>query len=322
MGVVLQSGTLRIDYSDPEINARLRSLDPVATDYSAHFSQNEEFFVRLPEEIEVASFPVHHDIGQSAPNRELTRAVRSVVDQIAQRHPDLVGGLTHLFDPATNTQPGFFRLYRFRGITYLYLLRLDLTYRPRRARLIERTTSAATARYRTRDLFVEADLYPLVDVETDRGRIRSLGLEQSISDTWIGETGRGYMRAGMWLDRDLTKFFSRLFVPQGVGTYPYYPFTCKYRTIAHSMIDFSEEARRRSVQLLHRARETLLPHLREIEDGLRGVQKNGFTEDLPAFARLKATIDASWNKPWERFAVRRYLNEEDEREFEIQHGLF
>ena len=52
------------------------------------------------------------------------------------------------------------------------------------------------------------------------------------------------------------------------------------------------------------------------------MQENGFTEDLPAFARLKATIDASWNKPWERFAVRRYLNEEDEREFEIQHGLF
>ena len=281
MGVVLQSGTLRIDYSDPEINARLRSLDPVATDYSAHFSQNEEFFVRLPEEIEVASFPVHHDIGQSAPHRELARAVRSVVDQIAQRHPDLAGGLTHLFDPATNTQPGFFRLYRFRSITYLYLLRLDLTYRPRRARLIERTTSAATARYRTRDLFVEADLYPLVDVETDRGRIRSLGLEQSISDTWIGETGRGYMRAGMWLDRDLTKFFSRLFVPQGVGTYPYFPFTCKYRTIAHSIIDFSEEKRQRSVRCSHRARETLLPRLREIEDRCGACRRTGSPRICP-----------------------------------------
>ena len=319
-GVVLQSGTLRVTYSDSEINARLRSGNEPAASYSAHFSQNEEFFVRLPDEIEVPSFPVHHDLDDRAPGRELARAVRHVVAQIQDRHPDLIGGLTHLFDPSNNARPGFFRLYRLRDITYLYLVQLDLTYRPKHSRLVERTTNAATARYRTRDVFLEADLYPLVDVETDRKRVRALRLEQSISDTWIGETGRGYMRAGMWLDRDLTKFFSRLFVPPDVHTYPYFPFTCKYRTIAHSVIDFSDLALRRSVQLLHRARETLLPHLREIEDSLRSVQQDGFTEELPAFRRIKESIDASWQRPWERFEVRRYLNEEDEREFEIEHG--
>lgn len=320
--MVLQSGRLPITYTDADVTRMIRGDSGAAGEYTSHFTGNEEFFVRLPQPIEVPSFPVHHDLDDPMPHRRLSAAVRSVVGQIHRMNGSLLGGLTHLFDPATNVRPGFFRLYRIDSISFLYLVQLDLTYRPRRGSLVERTTNLETATFRTRDLFLEADLYPLVDTETENGRLRAMTIEQAVSDTWIGETGRGYMRAGMWLDRDLTKFFSRLFVPSDIQTYPYFPFNCKYRAIAHSVVNFDEESRRRSVALLKRARETLLPHLREVEDELRKVQQNGFSESLPTFTRLKREVDARWRKPWEHLSVRRYLNDEDEREFEVKHGLF
>ncbi|HKJ84988.1 MAG TPA: hypothetical protein VKA06_02875, partial [Spirochaetia bacterium] len=263
--MILPTGRLQIGHSDPNVNAELRTTPETSGAYSSHFSQNEEYFIRLPEPIEVPAFPVHHELGKRAPHPDLAEAVRSVTAQVHRNNGDILGGLTHLFDPSSSARPAYFRLYRMQEITYLYLVRIDLTYRPRRSVLVERTTSARTAHHRTNDIFIESDLFPILEVETEDNKIRSMALEQSISDTWIGETGRGYMRAGMWLDRDLTKFFSRLFTPPSVQTYPYFPFTCKYRTIAHSVLGLRENDRRRGVQLLNRARAILLPALREIE---------------------------------------------------------
>ncbi len=36
------------------------------------------------------------------------------------------------------------------------------------------------------------------------------------------------------MDADLTKFFSKLFLPAGKKTYPYYPYLCKYKTVCQS----------------------------------------------------------------------------------------
>ena len=312
---------MQLDFSDSDINRALRKIDPGASVFSRHFSQNEEFFIRLPRPVEIESFPIHHDLGNPKPHPRQRNAVRSLVEQLLDIDGSPLHGLTHVFDPSANQLPAFFRLYRMGEVTFLYLLRMDLTYRPRRSELVKRTSSAETAHYRTTDLFLESDLLPLEEVETRGEKIRAIRLEQSISDTWIGETGRGYMRAGMWLDRDLTKFFSRLFIPRGLHTYPYFPFSCKYRAISHTVIGLEESQRQRSVRMLNRARDVLLPRLREIEDSLRTVAQNGFTEELPAFARIKRTIGPEWDEPWKDFAIRMYLNEEDEREFQIEHGL-
>lgn len=320
--MILPSGRMQLNYSDSDINKRTRKGAPAASPSTRHFSQNEEFFVRLPQPVEVESFPVHHELGNAKPHARQRAAVRSLVEQLMEVEPALLHGLTHLFDPSANQLPAFFRLYRMGGLTYLYLMRIDLTYRPRRSQLITRTSSAETTHYATTDLFLESDLFPLESVEARGDKIQSIQLEQSVSDTWIGETGRGYMRAGMWLDRDLTKFFSRLFVPQGVHTYPYFPFSCKYRAISHSVIAVEDEKRQRSVRLLAGARDVLLPRLREIEESLRNVAENGFAEDLETFAEMKRTIGPEWDEPWKDFAIHTYLNEEDEREFQIDHGLF
>lgn len=319
--MVLPTGNVQINFSDDEVNQFLRTPGGEDGRYTVHFSQNEELFVRFAEPFEVASFPVHHDLGDPEPHPRQRDAVRSLVRQIHERSGSVLGGLAHLFDVSANQRPSFFRLYKLGDIRVLYLTRIDLTYRPSRCELVERTTNAETARYRTRDLFLEADLYPLAELAADRGRIQKIRLEQPVSDTWIGETGRGYMRAGMWLDRDLTKFFSRLFVPEGVQTYPYFPFTCKYRTVSHSILDLSEDGRRRSAQLLRRAREFLLPHLREIENSLRNVENNGFTERLTSFVRLKREVKPDWENVWNDFKIDMYLNEAEEREFEVVRGI-
>ncbi len=77
-------------------------------------------------------------------------------------------------------------------------------------------------------------------------------VEQMISDTWIGETGRGYFIQGIWMDADLNKFFTKLVIPQGKRIYPYYPFTSKYRTICHNPIGISSAQRREAIPRLHR----------------------------------------------------------------------
>ncbi len=321
MLMVVPSGALQLGFSDSQINALLRqSRSPMVAGtpvVTRHFSQNEEFFLRLPRAIRVGSFPVHHPLGQKRPQPELRECVRSVIAQLAEIVPNLLDGLTHLFDPASNHVPVFFRLYEIEGERFIYLARVDLTFRPSHGTRIERTSNQVTPLYETRDLFLEADLFPLESVETRRDRIVGMTIEQPIRDTWIGETGRGYMRAGMWLDRDLTKFFSRLLTPLGLQTYPYYPFSCKYRSIAHATPAVNEEERRRAVQIARRGRSFLLPHVKEIEESLRGVEMNEFSEELPDFVRLRAHSEEVLGDAWRSFSLRSYLNELDEREFEL-----
>ena len=65
------------------------------------------------------------------------------------------------------------------------------------------------------------------------GKVVAFVVKQTISQNWIGETGKGYLVRGIWMDSELTKFFSKLFLPTGKRTYPFYPFTCRYKTRLH-----------------------------------------------------------------------------------------
>lgn len=321
--MVVPSGSVQLGYSDARINAMLKT--PVEskgdTNLTRRFTQNEEFFVELPEPVIVGSFPVHHDIGQKEPDPLLTDVVHSFVTRIQAIVPGLFQNLIHLFDPSSNHRPAFFRLYEIQGIRFLYVLRTDLSFRPTHATRRDRTTNRMTVEYETNHLFLESDLFPLSRVETTGDRISSMQVEQVIRDTWIGETGRGYMRAGMWLDRDITKFFSRLFTPEPLQTYPYYPFTCKYRTIAHATLALSESERQRAVQIARKGREFLLPHIQTIEESLRSVAKNEFSESISTFRELRAAARGLLDPVWAEFAINSYLNATDEREFEVTRGL-
>lgn len=307
-----------VSFSDPQINSLLRDASASPGPYKRHYTQNEEFMLRLPKTYTVDSYPIHHDVRKTQPGPEYLDVIRGVVAQLAEQLPSVFEGLTHIFDPAEIFRPAFFRIYKLESQSYLYLLRLDLHYRPLLHEAIARGSNDRTASYRTDAVVLEADFIPLDGVETARGKLRSFQIEQAVSETWIGETGRGYLLQGIWLDRELTRFFSKLFVPRGIRIYPYYPFTCKYRAVCHTVTTLDDAARRRGLPLLHRARSFLLPHLREIEDALRADE---FSEKLPSFIKMRDAIPTAWADIWKDFSMRVYLNEEDQKEYELEHGI-
>jgi len=145
--------------------------------------------------------------------------------------------------------------------------------------------------FTTRKLFMEYDLLPLQEIIVEKGIAKSFIVKQNISRTWLGETGRGYYIEGIWMDTELTKFLSKLFIPEGKTTYPYYPFTCKYRTLCHTLIDFSPDGRKKHLIYLHKAEEIVLPEIDTIQNALNNT---AFSRDLPEFRQLKTKVPLYW----------------------------
>ena len=139
-------------------------------------------------------------------------------------------------------------------------------------------------------------------------KTKGFKVRQSISPTWVGESGRGYFIQGIRIDREITKFLSKLFIPAGKRVYPYYPFTCRHRAICHSILHPEAEARKVQLPRLHRAALFVEPEMRAVEEALKG---NDFSESLDAFKNLKARVPPEWNTAWDALKPRMYLNEWD-----------
>lgn len=308
------SGEIRLYATDHGINGLLRRKSDTPVGFRRHFNQSEDFFLRLGREYQVPSFDIHHNISQTTPAPGYIETLASFMDQIQQMIPGVFEGLTYYFDPAEVLRPSFYQLYRAGGEYYLYMLRLDLVYRPQNHVVVEKGSNDTTPVYRTANLIVEANIVPLKRVDQEDGKPRGFHIDQLISDTWIGETGRGYFVQGIWIDADLNKFFTKLFVPDGKRIYPYYPFTSKYRTVCHNPIQLDAAARREAIPILHRARTFLTPHLEEIQAVLR---EKEFTPDLPLFQKLRGEINEEWRRFLDTFNLDMYLNDDEMREFEV-----
>ena len=319
------TGVINVAYTDQRINEIISTsvADPVH--YTRHFDQNEDFFLQLPEALTVPSLPIHHDVREDKPSTWYIETLRDFMRGVVSHHIPIFDGLSYMFDPSEVQQPTFYSVYEYEGTSFLFLLRLDLSFRPLLHEVVEQGSNDMSPRYKTSRLYLEADLVPLLSVSgsaSDSGADSSsdgigFEIEQVISHTWIGETGRGYFVQGIWLDRDLTKFFSKLFLPQGKRIYPYYPFTCKYRSICFTPIDLSPDERTNGLPLLSAAREVLKPHIPEIQDALK---EQAFAEDLSVFRRLKDTIDPSHFEQLAGLKVKAYLNDAEMKEFIVESG--
>lgn len=307
-------GAIAVSFTDNAINQILQREVSDAPAYSRHFNQAEDFFLKTGIEFEVPSFPIHHDVRVKQPKQEYIETLKTIIDRLQRLVPDLFRGLTYMFDPAEVLRPSFFQVFRVAGETYLYLLRIDLVFRPQNHIVVERGSNDTTAVYRTNELIIETDLLPIKTVHSENGKLTGFDIEQLISETWIGETGRGYFVQGIWLDTDLTKFFSKLFITKGRRIYPYYPFSSKFRTITHAPIEIDLESRRKAIPMLHRIKHFLAPHLEEIQQVLR---ENEFSEGLDSFQRIKAMVPSEWMHLWDNFTLDMYLNDRDMKEFEV-----
>ena len=309
------SNEIRVGHADPEVNALLAGIGDEQRPFSRHFSHSEDFFLELEVPYTVDHLPIHHDVREARPPAAYRAVLRDVIGQVAAAAPQVLKDLSYFFDPTESLRPCFYRVYPVDDIPYLYLLRMDLALRPGEAKVSERGTNDTTPRYSTRRLFLESTIIPLDEVVIAGGRMEGFRIRQTISQTWIGEFGRGYFQQGIWMDADLTRFFTRLFVPAGKRIYPYYPYLCKYKTVCETVIGLSAEQRLASVPRLHRSLEFLLPAMETIQ---REMKSLNFSEDLPFYRELKEQVPPAWYDDFRNVRVESYLNAEEMKEFRIE----
>ena len=309
------SNEIRVGYADQALNGLLRAIGSEHRPFDRRFSQGEDFFIHLDDPLTVPHFHIHHDVRQPEPSRAYLSALTTVTEQLVQRAPQVLKGLTYFFDPAEILRPCFYHVYRIGDELFLYMLRVDLMMHAAESSVIERGTNDMTPAYSSNHLFLEATLIPLEEVVQQGERVEGFRIRQTISQTWIGEFGRGYFQQGIWMDADLTKFFSRLFLPADQKTYPYYPFLCRYKTVCQSVIALDPDGRAAAVPLLHRSLEFLIPAMDKIQAEMKN---SAFSEQMGIYRELKGRIPQSWYEAWQDVRVEAYLNDSDMREFRIE----
>lgn len=302
---------ISVAVSDEGINHSLTAAASTPGRYSRHFSNDEQFFLKLGEPFVVPPFPIHHDVRQTRPDEGYPRLVRKVVEQFALAAPELLSGLRYFFDPGDIGRPAFYRRFDTTDGSFLYLVRLDLRYRPSVHEVLEAGSNDRAPAYRTPELPVEADLLPLAP-ETDGETLR---IREIFSETWVGETGRGYFVQGIWIDRDLTRFLSAAVTPRGHRLYPYFPVTCKYRSLGISLVEFDPDVLEEYATLLTGVCETIEPRAREIEAALK---EQDYDPKMPLLEELRDKTPPELTEPWRRFSTKPYLNDRDMREFVLE----
>lgn len=307
---------IRLAFSDSQINAKAAGVSPTALDTPKRmcFGENEEFFLELPQEVEIPSFPIHHDVRNPEPSPIYLASLRLTMDRMLRLFPATFRDLSHLFEPSETLKPAFYHLYKVQNAVYLFILRLDLLNRPLETNLVTAGTNSTTPVYKTRRIYLESELIPLESIEREDNRIHAFRVRQLISNTWIGETGKGYQVRGIWMDSDLSKFFSKLFLPEGKRVHPFLPFFCKYKTVCAFVPVPEAASRKRALPVLHRALEFLRPEMEHIEAYLKN---HAFSEADEDFRTVRDRIPSTWKELYRDVSVSPYLNARDRKEYEL-----
>ena len=298
-----------LKFTDPALNALIRNTKENQGIFSRHFNSAEDFFIRLDRAVTFPSWDIHHHVGTSAPSPEyltqLTELIKSLLPQIGP----LLAETSWYFDPRDIFHPGFYQLYDIKGRKYLFVLKMELGLQPRGCEIIKPGTNDRTPIYRTRDIYLDAEILPL---EKEQSTSREFWIHRYFSETWSGEQGRGYFVQGVWIDDSLSKFLSKVFISEGKKIYPFYPFKCRYGTVSSTVVDFSPEGRHRSIKLLDRAIEDLSPYLDQVQ---KIVQTEGFSEKQELFTTLRKKFEPRWESIWKNLRIDSYLNHDEQKEF-------
>ncbi|MCX7025417.1 MAG: hypothetical protein NT080_12515 [Spirochaetes bacterium] len=304
---------LDLSFSDPGIEKALAEAlsGRVSTPYGMRFSQNEEFFVVLEEGVRIPSLPIHHDVRSPVPDRAYAAAMALAVGRLASAMPEAFEGLSYSFDPTDILRPCFFRTLVHGGSRYLYMLRIDLPLKPYGARVLVPGTNDFTAEYETRRFILESELVPIRATGADPNP-RIFKLMQYVSDTWIGETGKGYQVRGIWMDNDLTRFFTRVFLPESRRIHPFYPLFCKYKSICCFVPGLGDGARGLMLPFFSDAIAFLAPEMERIQAILK---LENFSDALPEFVELRKSAPPRWLRFFDGVEIHAYLNEWDMKEY-------
>ncbi len=315
--------TIKINYVNETINQIINDLHPGDKNFTRYFNHNEEFFIKLNSEFIVPSFKIHHDIFLNEPEREYLDNLISMTQRLTLIVPSLFEKTMYFFDPSDILKPCFFEIYEYENTLYLFLLKIDLTFRPLNYKIIERGTNDITSKYSTNILFVDPVFIPLKEIVQKNKKLISFIVKSHLSETWIGETGDFYHKTGYWMDHTLTKFFSKLFFRENKKYYPYYPLICRYNTVCQFLYDFSREGRLKSLPILHKAYKILLPFLPEIQNDIKKRIENHTElfkkiEDLPLYQDIKNNIPEELKTFADNLIISIYLNDNNMKEYKIE----
>lgn len=271
------------------------------------FDEEERCFFRVPVAVPVPSFPVHHDLNDTVPSTDYTRRLTSVLNELTAQVPELFVDTRICFDPARVLQPIFQRLLSTNEPQVALRVQLDLRAHPQHDRIVRNAGNDYTAEYETRDIYADVEIVP---VEEDRVSVRQL-----LSPTWIGERGHGHMAQGIWIDRDLTRFFTALVEPSPARLYPYYPFSSRFRSLTHRPPSWKHEDIALSVKRYQQMSTVLVPALPDIETTFRA---ESFSRALPLIGELSGSIPAWIRDSFEGMHCRRSLTAEGLMEYTLE----
>ncbi len=292
--------------SDDEVAASLQSLSDHVPELDRRFTQEEDFFLLLPESFVVDSFSIHHDVHDGSPADRYLSVIRSVVQAWGTQLPGVFSGLTWYFDPKDLFHPLFLQMIDDGDQHYLYMLRPDLTFRGRYSTPLERGGNDTTPRYETRALFLESEVVPLETLESTPQEKR-LFLAKIFGETFQGETGRGYFATGRWIDNEISRLLSRAALPKGTRTFPHFPLRCRHRTLSVRCVLPSADGRRRSASNLEAAWPLVEPWAERIQDGLKA---EPFADDHPLIEALRGDWGDKLSTRWGTYQLEPYLNNE------------
>lgn len=277
---------------------------------SSHFSVDEQFFLKLSDPIRIPRFPVHHDVRNPVPDEEYLGSLTPALTELIDRSPGLFRACRYSFDPAYPHEAVFYRLLNAGSESFVYIFRVSLSFVPRMHVVVEKGTNDYTASYWTNRIPVDALIMPVARVDSDAIRV-----ERYISSTWIGETGRGYLTQGIWVDRDFSKILSRIVNPNSSRTYPWFPVSTRYNTISYRPIELTMGAIDELTQHVATIRHSLAPRMSEIESLLR----SGDREALSGLAeRLASAFPEGERERYRGIRTKAYLNEFDQKEYQIE----
>lgn len=311
---------ININYTDESINNILKNLPEEQCNFTNHFNHNEEFFIKLDSSFHVPQFKIHHDVNITRPEEEYLQKIRNIVELLSSKLPRLFKNTMYFFDPAKILKLFFFNIFKYKNTEYLFLLTIDLAYRPQAYTLINKGTNDITSSYDSSILFLDPVFIPIKEIVKSNNKLCSFIIKSLLSETWIGEKGDFYHKTGYWMDDALTKFFSKLIFRPYKKYYPYYPLICRYNTICKYVYNFSKKAE--ALPVLHNSYKYILPFLSEIQHIIRKKIENNVkdyikVEELDIFKEIKKNIPEELISFSDNVEISIYLNENNMKEYKI-----
>ena len=296
-------------FKSQELNRLLKGSTEGEFTFTRHFNASEDFFIRLKTPVDVPSFEIHHSVHENTPSPGYLSSLFKFLQGLLPIVGPLFSETSWYFDSRDIFHPGFYQLYDIKGRKYLFAMKMDLGIHPRGCEVTVQGSNEKTPQYRTRDLYLDAEIIPIENHEESK---QDFWIHHYFQQTWLGEKGRGYFVQGVWIDDSITKFISKVFLPQGRKIYPYYPFKCRYNTLSSTVVDFTPQGRHKAIILLDKALEALTPYIPRIQKILHTEE---FSDNMEFFTTLRKEFEPNWSSQWKNTHTEAYLNSDEQKEY-------